>query len=77
MVRTFLALLTGAVGLAAAGATTLPSRAAAAPDHATAAKQPVTLGCYDGATVVATATVVNCLSSASGRSGSPATPAGT
>ena len=51
MVRTFLALLLGAVALAAAGATTLPSTAAAAPDRAAAAKQPVTLGYYDGATV--------------------------
>ena len=51
MVRTFLSLLLGAVALAAAGATTLPSTAAAAPGHAAAAKQPVTLGYYDGATV--------------------------
>ena len=51
MVRTFLSLLLGAVALAAAGTTTLPSPAAAAPDHAAGAKQPVTLGYYDGATV--------------------------
>jgi hypothetical protein len=51
VVRTFLSLLLGAVAFAVAGATTLPSTAAAAPDRATAAKQPVTLGYYDGATV--------------------------
>ena len=51
MVRTFLTLLAGAVALAAAGTTTLPSTASAAPDRAAAAKQPVTLGYYNGTTV--------------------------
>ena len=50
MVRTFITLLAGAAALAAAGATILPS-AAAAPDRAAAAKQPVTLGYYEGTTV--------------------------
>ena len=51
MVRTFLTLLTAGVALAVAGATTLPATATAAADHGAAAKQPVTLGYYDGATV--------------------------
>jgi hypothetical protein len=51
VVRTFLSLLAGAAALAAAGATTLPATAAAAADRGAAAKQPVTLGYYDGATV--------------------------
>ena len=48
MVRTFLSLLVGALVL---GVATLPSSAAAAPDRAGAATQPVTLGYYGGATV--------------------------
>lgn len=51
MVRIFLSLLAGVVALAAAGAATLPATASAAPDRGAAAKQPVTLGYYDGATV--------------------------
>ena len=51
MVRTFLSLLAGAVALAAAGATTYPATAATAGDRGAAAKQPVTLGYYNGATV--------------------------
>jgi hypothetical protein len=51
VVRTFISLLAGAAALAAAGATTLPATAAAAADRGAAAKQPVTLGYYDGATV--------------------------
>jgi hypothetical protein len=51
VIRIFLSVVVGAVALAAAGATTLPSKAAAASDRVAAAKQPVTSGYYDGGTV--------------------------
>ena len=51
MVRTILSPFTAVVALAATGATTRPATAAAATDRGAAAKQPVRLGYYDGATV--------------------------